>query len=63
MTCDEVKTKFNQNGYSETYPYSIENTIHDRYIMIDDMISINLTSGLEYLFNTNKDFTYIISEK
>ncbi len=62
LTCDEVKTKFNQNGYNETYPYSIENTIHDRYIIIDDIISINLTSGLEYLFIKDKDFTYIISE-
>ena len=54
---------FNQKGYNEIHPYPIDNTIHDRYIIIDDNISINLTSGLENLFNIKKDFTYIISEK
>lgn len=63
LTCDEVKTTFKQKGYNEIHPYPIENTIHDRYIIVDDNISINLTSGLENLFNIKKDFTYIISEK
>lgn len=63
LTCDEVKTIFKQKGYNEIHPYPIDNTIHDRYIIIDDNISINLTSGLENLFNIKKDFTYIISEK
>lgn len=63
LTCDAVKTIFKQKGYNEIHPYPIDNTIHDRYIIIDDNISINLTSGLENLFNIKKDFTYIISEK
>lgn len=62
LSCDEVKNRFNQNGYEETYPCPIDNNIHDRYIIIDDIISINLTSGLENLFNKKKDFTYIISD-
>lgn len=36
---------------------------HDRYIMIDNNnIEIILTSGIDYLFDANKDFTYIIRE-
>ena len=35
---------------------------HDRYIMIDNNIEIILTSGIDYLFDTSKDFTYIIRE-
>lgn len=62
LSCDEVKNRFNQNSYTETYPYTIDNYTHDRYIIIDDIISINLTSGLENLFNNGKDFTYIISD-
>jgi len=33
---------------------------HDRYILIDNAIEIVLSSGFYYLFNTDKDFTYLI---
>lgn len=35
---------------------------HDRYIIVDDNLEIILTSGIDYLFDANKDFTYIIRE-
>lgn len=34
--------------------------LHDRYLVIDNRVEVILTSGIEYLMNTNKDFTYII---
>ena len=35
---------------------------HDRYIIVEDKLEIILTSGIDYLFDTSKDFTYIIRE-
>lgn len=62
LSFDTVKSKFNKCGYKKVQCKLSSNSIHDRYIIIDDTISINLTSGLEYLFEKDKDFTYIISE-
>ena len=62
LSRNTITSRFNNNGYNVTCKL-IDDTTHDRYIIIDDKISINLTSGLEYLFNIDKDFTYIISEK
>ncbi|MCK5720035.1 MAG: hypothetical protein KAH84_08845, partial [Thiomargarita sp.] len=39
---------------------SAYNDCHDRYLLIDDQIEIILTSGFDYLFDENKDFTYIV---
>jgi len=39
------------------------NNLHDRYLIIDNKIEIILTSGFEYLFDDNKEFTYILKEK
>lgn len=36
---------------------------HDRYILIDQKIEIILTSGIDYLLDDSKDFTYIIRKK
>jgi len=36
------------------------NDCHDRYLLIDNNIEIILTSGFDYLFDENKDFTYIV---
>ena len=36
---------------------------HDRYLLIDDKIEIILTSGFDYLFDENKEFTYIVRKK
>lgn len=63
LSFDEAKAKIIQQGYICVTCNSIDDTTHDRYIIIDDKISINLTSGLEYLFKKDKDFTYIVSEK
>lgn len=62
LSRNTITSRFNNEGYNVTCKL-INDTTHDRYIIIDDKISINLTSGLENLFNTKKDFTYIISEK
>lgn len=62
LSFNTIEAKFKNKGYN-VICQSSDDTIHDRYIIIDDKISINLTSGLEYLFKNDKDFTYIISEK
>jgi len=36
---------------------------HDRYLIIDNKIELIFTSGIEYLFDDGKDFTYIINVK
>ena len=33
---------------------------HDRYIIVDDVVEILLSSGFEHLANTAKDFAYVI---
>lgn len=38
------------------------NELHDRYIIVDKKIQIILTSGIDYLMDTSKDFTYIIQK-
>lgn len=62
LSQNTITSRFNNEGYNVTCKL-INDTTHDRYIIIDDKISINLTSGLENLFVKDKDFTYIISEK
>jgi hypothetical protein len=34
--------------------------LHDRYLLIDNNIEVILTSGFDYLFLEDKDFTYIV---
>lgn len=57
----EIKTINNKylikNDRNNNYPTP---STHDRYILIDQKIEIILTSGIDYLYNTTKDFTYII---
>lgn len=36
---------------------------HDRYIIIDNGMQILLSSGFEYLGQSSKDFTYVISSE
>ncbi len=36
---------------------------HDRYLLIDNHIEMILTSGFDYLFDENKDFTYIVRNR
>lgn len=62
LSFNTIEAKFKNKGY-KVICQSIDDSTHDRYIIIDDKISINLTSGLEYLFKNDKDFTYIVSEK
>lgn len=42
---------------------NIYNNYHDRYLLIDNNIEIILTSGFDYLFDENKDFTYIVRNR
>lgn len=53
----------NRNGSvaKEELPGSF-NRFHDRYIIIDNKIEIILTSGFEYLSNSQKELTYIVRE-
>lgn len=60
----EIKNIYNQwsislirQPYKERYL-----DLHDRYIIIDGKIEVILTSGIEYLMDNNKDFTYIIND-
>lgn len=34
--------------------------LHDRYLIIDDKIELIFTSGIEYLMDESKDFTYVV---
>ncbi|GMB91582.1 hypothetical protein NHP190009_07510 [Helicobacter ailurogastricus] len=36
---------------------------HDRYILVEDTIEIILTSGIDYLYDESKDFSYLVREK
>jgi hypothetical protein len=36
--------------------------LHDRYLLIDSKIEVILTSGFDYLFNDNKELTYIVRQ-
>lgn len=56
--CKDWKITKNPNT-NNNYNY---NELHDRYIIIDRKIQIILTSGIDYLMDTTKDFTYIIRE-
>lgn len=60
----EIKTINNKylikNDRNNNYPVS---STHDRYILIDQKIEIILTSGIDYLYDESKDFTYIIRKK
>ncbi|WP_321249320.1 hypothetical protein [Campylobacter sp.] len=66
-TYNKIKTnknlspKIKKIAIDKAHNLNNKNT-HDRYIMIDNNIEIILTSGIDYLFDTSKDFTYIIRE-
>jgi len=54
--CEDWNIKENLDGeINNSY-----NELHDRYIIVDRKIQIILTSGIDYLIDTSKDFTYII---
>lgn len=56
--CKDWQVKQNQD---ETINNNYTN-LHDRYIIIDKKIQVILTSGIDYLMDTSKDFTYIVRE-
>jgi hypothetical protein len=33
---------------------------HDRYVMIDSKMEVVITSGIDYLFDTNKECTLLV---
>jgi len=53
---------FKKIGFSKLVTYKIKDTIHDRYIETDKVI-ILLSSGLYYLIDKDRDFTYILKVK
>lgn len=65
ISCDiflpaEQQKKVKIGKPDKTHKNYIKN--HDRYIIIDDKLEIILSSGVDYLFDTGKDFTYVIRE-
>lgn len=56
--CQDWQIKQNQ----DTQINSNYTNLHDRYIIIDKKLQVILTSGIDYLMNISKDFTYIIRE-
>lgn len=59
-----VKHVLNENGLIHTKVKPIDTLrAHDRYFIFDHKIEIILTSGTEYLFSEDKDFTYIVTPK
>ena len=60
-TNKNLSPKIKKIAIDKAHNLNNKNT-HDRYIMIDNNIEIILTSGIDYLFDTSKDFTYIIRE-
>lgn len=54
--CQEWTIKENHNGEIND---NFDN-LHDRYIVIDNQVQIILTSGIDYLMDKQKDFTYLI---
>lgn len=61
--CTELKSIYEKWKITENLDGEINNSyneLHDRYIIVDRKIQIILTSGIDYLMDTTKDFTYII---
>ncbi|WP_221254310.1 MIT C-terminal domain-containing protein [Campylobacter sp. 19-13652] len=56
----EEFNKINQNWEIKEDKNNTYSASHDRYILIDRKIEIILTSGIEHLYDLEKDFTYII---
>lgn len=54
--CKDWQVKQNQ----DTQINNNYTNLHDRYIIIDKKLQVILTSGIEYLMDESKDFTYII---
>ncbi|MBD5164958.1 MAG: hypothetical protein HDT10_03910 [Helicobacter sp.] len=63
ILCTELKKICEDWAIKENLDGEINNSyneLHDRYIIVDRKIQIILTSGIDYLMDTSKDFTYII---
>ncbi len=52
--CEDWTITKNTTQYQKT---------HDRYILIEDTIEIIPTSGIDYLYDENKDFSYLVRKK
>lgn len=57
--CDSYTVKCHSTNNISAY----QDVFHDRYILIDQEVEIILTSGIDYLMNNEKDFTYIVRKK
>lgn len=58
----KLKQKNSNISFGEDNSYQNFEKSHDRYLIIDQKIRIILTSGIEYLMDDTKDFTYIVQE-
>nr|WP_158305105.1 hypothetical protein [Helicobacter felis] len=52
--CEDWTITKNTTQYQKT---------HDRYILIEDTMEVILTSGIDYLYDENKDFSYLVRKK
>jgi hypothetical protein len=59
-TIKQIHNSYTVKDYSANNISPYQNGFHDRYILIDRKVEIILTSGIDYLMNNKKDFTYII---
>lgn len=59
-TIKQIHNSYTVKDYSDNNISPYQNGFHDRYILIDRKVEIILTSGIDYLMNNKKDFTYII---
>ncbi|MDM8567468.1 hypothetical protein QUF74_17700, partial [Candidatus Halobeggiatoa sp. HSG11] len=57
----ELKEKYEDWKIQEDTKRTYDN-YHDRYLLIDSQIEIILTSGFDYLFDKNKEFTYVVGK-
>lgn len=59
-TKSEWKRKNNQLNFRNVDTNSSYKGLHDRYLVIDRKVEIILSSGFDYLFDVQGDFTYVV---
>lgn len=64
--CSQVIQIGGKSSNKKLWTFKPDNThlnfknLHDRYLIIDNKIEIIFTSGIDYLMDDSKDFTYIV---
>ena len=59
-TKSEWKRRNCQLTFKNTDSSSSYRGMHDRYLIIDRKVEVIMSSGFDYLFDTNRDFTYVV---